>query len=199
MRGIEIGCVPVPLHTVHLVSDLVSGCFRVGVQSHLPIKGVALIMGNDLARGKVVPVLEVHYKPDVPSCGDVLATTFPDAFPACVITRGQSRRLGSMVDLTDSVLAPMWTGEEVPCPTSVIPGSDKVAGEVEKTMVSSGDGLRVPLTREKRIASQKEDRSLAKCFATVVKLEKTTRQHYIEDGLLMKIWKGRIGVRFSRL
>lgn len=170
-------CVPVPLHTVHLVSDLVSGCFRVGVQSHLSIKWVALIMGNHLAGGKVVPVLEVQYKPDVASCGDVLATTFPDAFPACVITRAQSRRLGSMVDLTDSVLAPMWTGEEVPCPTSVIPGSsDKVAGEVEKTMVSSGDGLRVPLTREKLIASQKEDRSLAKCFATVVKLEKTTRQ-----------------------
>lgn len=36
-----------------------------------------------------------------------------------------------------------------------------------------------------------KDLSLAKCFASVVKLEKTTKtdvKYYIEDGLLMRIW-----------
>lgn len=38
---------PVPLHTVYLSSNLVSGPVKVGVQSSLPFDGVQLILGND--------------------------------------------------------------------------------------------------------------------------------------------------------
>ena len=53
-QGIEGGCVNVPLHKVNLVSDLVTGSVVVGTRPTLPIKGVSLILGNDLAGGKVV-------------------------------------------------------------------------------------------------------------------------------------------------
>ncbi|CAB1336765.1 unnamed protein product, partial [Coregonus sp. 'balchen'] len=69
------------------------------------------------SRGKVVPVLEVLDKPDAQSSADVLATTFPEAFPACAIMRAQSRCLGTMVDLADSVLAPMLKGDDTQCST----------------------------------------------------------------------------------
>ena len=52
LQGIETKNVPVPLHWVHLVSDLVSGHFRVGVVS-------TLLLRNDIAGGNVTPVLEV--------------------------------------------------------------------------------------------------------------------------------------------
>ena len=43
---------PVPLHTVYLKSDLVTGPVKVGIQSSLPFEGVHLILGNDLAVGQ---------------------------------------------------------------------------------------------------------------------------------------------------
>ena len=45
---------PVPLHTVYLSSDLVSGPVIVGLGSLLPFEGVQLLLGNDLAGDKVV-------------------------------------------------------------------------------------------------------------------------------------------------
>lgn len=51
--GIELGRLKVPLHTVHIKSELVSGVANVAVRPRLPVKGVALIVGNDLALDKV--------------------------------------------------------------------------------------------------------------------------------------------------
>jgi hypothetical protein len=47
--GIELGLLEVPLHKVHLKSDLVTGVITVGTRLTLPIAGVSLILGNDLA------------------------------------------------------------------------------------------------------------------------------------------------------
>ena len=49
-QGIEGGCLTVPLHKVDLVSDLVTGSVVVGTRPTLPIKGVSLLLGNDLVR-----------------------------------------------------------------------------------------------------------------------------------------------------
>lgn len=49
VSGIEMGCVPAPLHYVHLKSGLVSGRFPITILSRFPIDGVGFIMGNDLA------------------------------------------------------------------------------------------------------------------------------------------------------
>ena len=53
----------VPLHKVKLVSDLVTGSVVVGTRPTLPIKGVSLLLGNDLAGGKVVADPKVTSKP----------------------------------------------------------------------------------------------------------------------------------------
>ena len=37
------------LHKVNLVSDLVAGSVVVGIRPTIPIKGVSLLLGNDLA------------------------------------------------------------------------------------------------------------------------------------------------------
>lgn len=53
LRGVELGCIKVHMQTVCLKSDLVSGFVQVGVLSQRPVEGVDLILGNDLAGGKV--------------------------------------------------------------------------------------------------------------------------------------------------
>ena len=48
---------------VYIKSALVSGCFKVAVCPQLPIKGFSLLIGNELAGGKLLSVPEVISKP----------------------------------------------------------------------------------------------------------------------------------------
>ncbi|VDI69364.1 Hypothetical predicted protein [Mytilus galloprovincialis] len=55
LQGVELGCcIDVPLHRIYLKSDLITGPVVVGVRPNLPVEGVTLLLGNDLARNKVV-------------------------------------------------------------------------------------------------------------------------------------------------
>lgn len=71
IRGSEMGCVNVPLHRVYLESDLVTGPVTLGVCSRLPVDGVSLILGNELAGGKVFPRPIVVHKPSVDELPDL--------------------------------------------------------------------------------------------------------------------------------
>ena len=102
LQGFEMKTVSVPLHWVHLASDTVSGRFRVGVVPRLPVEGVTLLLGNDIAGGNVSPVLEVVDSTKPETANDKMIQAFPHVFPACVLTRAQSRKLGDVVDLSDS-------------------------------------------------------------------------------------------------
>ena len=42
-----------PLYKFFLKSDLISGYVTVGIRPDLPVKGVSLLLGNDLAGDKV--------------------------------------------------------------------------------------------------------------------------------------------------
>ena len=54
IHGIELGYVNVPIHKVFLQSDLVSGYVAVGIRPTLPVDGVSLLLGNDIAGEKVI-------------------------------------------------------------------------------------------------------------------------------------------------
>lgn len=54
-----MGYVQCPLHFVHLRSNLEGGIFPVAVCPALPIYRVSMLLGNDIAGGKVTPSLEV--------------------------------------------------------------------------------------------------------------------------------------------
>ena len=67
------------------------------------MKGVDLLLGNDLAGAKVVAVTFWSVEPT-----DVdfdLETRFPGAFPSCAVTRSRSKKETDEVDLYDTFLA----------------------------------------------------------------------------------------------
>ena len=112
--------VSAPLHRIHLRTELVSGCFNVAVRSALPVSGMELILGNDIAGGKVCPVLEVLKHPQVPDAKG--APPSPVLFPACVLTHAQTRKWGEHVSLDDTFLAtplandtPVLSRPALPC------------------------------------------------------------------------------------
>ena len=53
VRGIDLSTFEVPLHRVVLYSELVEGEVELGVRPALPVDGVSLILGNNLAGGRV--------------------------------------------------------------------------------------------------------------------------------------------------
>ena len=87
IQGVEVEPISVPLHGVKLQSDLVSGVVTVGIRPSLPVKGVDLILGNDLAGGKVSadPCMT-----NIPLCHDEAVSEDTKIYPACAITRAMA-------------------------------------------------------------------------------------------------------------
>ncbi|XP_072928109.1 uncharacterized protein abtb1 isoform X1 [Hemitrygon akajei] len=80
LRGIGNQTEVVPLHRVFLDCELVSGPVELGVLPELPGEGVDLLLGNDLAGGKIGTALIVEAPPmESPS------------YRACAVTRSLSR------------------------------------------------------------------------------------------------------------
>ena len=48
VQGLEMGAVSVPLHHVTLFSGLVTGNVTVGIRPSLPVKGISMLLGNEL-------------------------------------------------------------------------------------------------------------------------------------------------------
>ncbi|VDI24762.1 Hypothetical predicted protein [Mytilus galloprovincialis] len=72
-----------------LLQDLITGPVVVGVRPNLPVEGVTLLLGNDLARNKVVaePIVTSEPVVDVKSPEDDA-----ELYPACVVTRAMARK-----------------------------------------------------------------------------------------------------------
>ena len=74
---------------------LVQGDVAIGVRPVLPVHGVDIILGNDLAGSRiwasVVPPPLVTLSPAGLSQPDESAVRFPEVFPACAVTRAMSR------------------------------------------------------------------------------------------------------------
>lgn len=103
VQVIEMEIVKVPFHKLHIRSDLITDFVKVAVRIQLSMKGVTVILGNDLAGGKVRPLPEVFENP----LSAIPALSKEDAedlivFPACVITQAQLRKFPNVVDLSDS-------------------------------------------------------------------------------------------------
>ncbi len=95
----------IPVYTVTLESDLVNEEVNVGVVSELPVKGVDLLLGNDLAGSRVVAVPQLCVDPMV-NISDDLETKFPGTFPSCVVTRSMSHKANNdEYDLRDTFFA----------------------------------------------------------------------------------------------
>ena len=81
----------VPLHHVHLMSDLVTGPVSVGIKSSLPFDGVHLLLGNDLAGDKVKVNPLLTEKPCYDQKLDSVEQEIPGLYPSCVVTRSMSK------------------------------------------------------------------------------------------------------------
>ena len=92
VRGMGLNVLCSPLHKAILSCDLVDGDVHIGVRPALPIDGVDVILGNDLAGNRVwadgcPPVKSTPLLKEPVDCEQ----EFPDVFTACAVMRAMTR------------------------------------------------------------------------------------------------------------
>ena len=92
ISGVEMGILEVPLHEVNIKSSLINGNIVIGMRPSLPVEGISLILGNDLAGEKVMVDPRVVEKPRDDERTEKLAEKFPGIFPASVVTRSMKAK-----------------------------------------------------------------------------------------------------------
>ena len=104
----QLGIVSVPLHSIHLESELVTGDVVVDLRPTLPMAGVSLILGNNLAGKTVMPELLVISDPMIVKEADNDSETNAHVFPSCAVMRAIARELKDheeiMVNLADAFM-----------------------------------------------------------------------------------------------
>ena len=100
-------------------SDLVSGVVTVGIRPSLPVKGVDLILGNDLAGGKVSADTCMT---NIPLCYDEAVSEDTKIYPACAITRAMARGNKQKDDVS-------YSSEE---DVTSLDGHDEVSGDAQE-------------------------------------------------------------------
>ncbi|KAK3089262.1 hypothetical protein FSP39_002191 [Pinctada imbricata] len=201
LQGVELGVIDVPLHKIYLKSDLITGPVIVGVRPTLPVQGVSLLLGNDLAGGKVVadPIVCEKITSDVVSDDED-----DDLYPACAVTRAMARnRLkeaestsalnedhpSKSIDLSDTFMSTI--DDNVP--------ETSVPLHVDKSPTVPGDDYHPPLdrdtdalSREQLLSEQTKDPEIIRLSKRALPREEADKVgecFYIQDGILMRKWR----------
>lgn len=179
--GIKMSVIRVPVHAVNLSSPLVSGPVQVGVRAQLPVSGVDFILGNDLAGKRVFPSPEVIENPTASECDFSAASTMPSVFPACAVTRAQARRLGDVVDISDSFMV----GSDDP------PGlrTDEKCPAVSQVEIDDA-GMSLSVDKSQLVEAQQSDSTLtlALSIAQTGKDSERPVSYLFDDGVLVRQW-----------
>jgi hypothetical protein len=92
ISGVEMGVLEVPCHEINIKSKLVNGNITGGIRPSLPVDGISLVLGNDLAGAKVMVDPRVVEKPRQDEKTKKLSKQSPGIFPASVVTRSMKTK-----------------------------------------------------------------------------------------------------------
>ena len=189
-KGFMAGPSCFPLHKIFLKSNLVSGPVVVGLTPEIPVKGIVLLLGNDLAGGKVFsPTLVAE--PLDENCSD---EKIPDdvVYPACVVTRAMSKhnkdRVMSEQDDIDISQTFMCNLEDEHRAIkdgqshSQSPGDDKCVDSIPDFSFSR-DQLRLEQERDPEIVLLKEK------ALPMDEIKKVPIGYFVENEILMRKWR----------
>ena len=188
IRGVG-GVQSIPLHTVVLKSDIVSGSVVVGVCDTLPVDGVSMLLGNDLAGARVSSDPCMTDVPAVSEKKSELPAELVEVFAECVVTRAAARK---HKEQQDGNCAPV-DDEQSLVDTFMADIGDHPTAEPPKEIVTQLAPEVLPnMTREQLIQEQQSDIELAALIDKAVSEAEATQVpvcYYLSSGLLMRKWR----------
>ena len=200
ISGVEMGVLEVPLHEVNIKSSLINGKIVIGMRPSLPVEGISLILGNDLAGEKVMVDPRVVEKPRDDEETERLAEKFPGIFPASVVTRSMKAKKEAIKEQGKEEIGLSGTFLE----NIDVKFEERNSEKAEKALMrkeSRNVKENIPekqesesksvISRQNLIEEQSNDKELLDLFKialTPVEAEKVSVGYLIKDNILMRKW-----------
>ncbi len=180
IQGVELGSVKVPLHKIHLASNLITESVVVGIRPKLPFEGISFVMGNDLARGLVLPFPQVTSEPVLSVKMKALDKIFPGILSSCAVTGAVSQKLSEKENSEE-----VFTSND-----SSLRLADKLMSDinqmcddhisaVDPESVSKSKFSQLHASRKQLIEDYKQDPEIALIFDRVVEHEEVDQKSLI--------------------
>ena len=200
ISGVEMGVLEVPLHEVNIKSSLINGNIVIGTRPSLPVEGISLILGNDLAGEKVMVDPRVVEKPRDDEETERLAEKFPGIFPASVVTRSMKAKKEVIKEQGKEEIGLSGTFLE----NIGVKFEERNSEKAEKAFMrneSRNVKENIPekqesesksvISRQNLIVEQSKDKELLDLFKialTPLEAEKVSVGYLIKDNILMRKW-----------
>ena len=197
ISGVEMGVLEVPLHEVNIKSSLINGNIVIGMRPSLPVEGISLILGNDLAGEKVMVDPRVVEKPRDDENTERLAEKFPGIFPASVVTRSMKAKKEAIKEQGKEEIGLSGTFLE----NIDVKFEERNKEKADKALMRNESRNNIPekqesesrsvISRQNLIEDQSNDKELLDLFKialTPVEAEKVSVGYLIKDNILMRKW-----------
>ena len=200
ISGVEMGVLEVPLHEVNIKSSLINGNIVIGMRPSLPVEGISLILGNDLAGEKVMVDPRVVEKPRDDERTEKLAEKFPGIFPASVVTRSMKAKKEAIKEKGKEEIGLSGTFLEnidVKFEERNKEKADKALMRNESRNVKENipekqeSESKLVISRQNLIVEQSKDKELLYLFKialTPLEAEKVSVGYLIRDNIMMRKW-----------
>ena len=200
ISGVEMGVLEVPLHEVNIKSSLINGNIVIGMRPSLPVEGISLILGNDLAGEKVMVDPRVVEKPRDDERTERLAEKFRGIFPASVVTRSMKAKKEAIKEQGKEEIGLSGTflenidvkfeerNKEKSYKALMRNESRNVKENIPEKLESESKSV---ISRQNLIVEQSKDKELLDLFKialTPVEAEKVSVGYLIKDNILMRKW-----------
>ena len=200
ISGVEMGVLEVPLHEVNIKSSLINGKIVIGMRPCLPVEGISLILGNDLAGERVMVDPRVVEKPRVNEKTERLAEKFPGIFPASVVTRSMKAKKEAIKEQGKEEIGLSGTflenidgkfeerNKEKADKALMRNESRNVKENIPEKQESESKSV---ISRQNLIEEQSNDKELLDLFKialTPVEAEKVSVGYLIKDNIMMRKW-----------
>ena len=200
ISGVEMGILEVPLHEVNIKSSLINGNIVIGMRPSLPVEGISLILGNDLAGEKVMVDPRVVEKPRDDEKTERLAEKFPGIFPASVVTHSMKGKKEAIKEQGKEEIGLSGTflenidvkfeerNKEKADKALMRNESRNVKENIPEKQESESKSV---ISRQNLIVEQSKDKELLDLFKialTPVEAEKVSVGYLIKDNILMRKW-----------
>ena len=200
ISGVEMGVLEVPLHEVNIKSSLINGNIVIGMRPSLPVEGISLILGNDLAGERVMVDPRVVEKPRDDEKTERLAEKFPGIFPASVVTRSMKAKEEAIKEQGKEEIGLSGTflenidgkfeerNKEKVDKALMRNESRNVKENIPEKQESESKSV---ISRQNLIVEQSKDKELLDLFKialTPVEAEKVSVGYLVKDNILMRKW-----------
>ena len=194
ISGVEMGVLEVPLHEVNIKSSLINGNIVIGMRPSLPVEGISLILGNDLAGERVMvdPRVVENEKTER------LAEKFPGIFPASVVTRSVKAKeaikeqgkeeIGLSGTFLENIDGKFEERNKEKADKALMRNESR---NVKENILEKQSESKSVISRQNFIVEQSKDKELLDLFKialTPVEAEKVSVGYLIKDNILMRKW-----------